>query len=91
MHRFHHLRFAAPLLQRIGRVGIDAVGALHRVRNAERYQGLLPGRERSFLEHLTIIVEEFLAEFFLELRDPAEVLQVRRIVIGLLHKVPKVV
>src|SRR5262245_59503039 len=52
--RLGHLLEVGALLQRFLGVGVDAVGALHRVRDGEGDEGFLARRQRAGLEHLGV-------------------------------------
>ena len=67
-----HLLEVGTFLEALGRVGIDAVRALHRVRDRERDECLLAFCQRAGGEDRRVVFEELLAQFGRALGDRAE-------------------
>ena len=82
VRRLGQLFEVAALLERVLRVGLDAVRALHRVRHAQRHQRLLAARERPVLEHGPVPVEELGRQLGCVLADLVEAGQVGGVVVG---------
>src|ERR671934_1527809 len=76
VQRLGHLLEVGALRERLLRVRVDAIRALHHLRHGERNQRLLACRQCAGLEHLAVPGEEKLREPGISLRDSRELRQV---------------
>src|ERR1051325_125443 len=88
VHGLGHLLEVGAFLQTLRRVRVDAVRALHGVRDGERDQGLLARGERAGGEDGVVVVEEFLRQLRRALGDVAESLQVVDVIIVVRQALP---
>jgi len=82
VQRLGHLLEVGALLQGLLRIGVDAVGALHRVRHRQRDQRLLARRQGAGLEYLGVVVEELVGQLLVAFGDAGEFRQVLGAVVG---------
>ena len=78
-----HLLHIRAFLQAIGRVRVDTVRALDGVRNGQRDERLLAGRESAVLKHLAVIAKESVGQLLVALGNPWKVREVLRLILRL--------